>query len=67
MTKRNTSVSPNVILLDQIPNEHILAVHQALDAIREQYGVRLRIKADGRSNSAVRDLPTVAECGYDAA
>ncbi len=66
MAKRNVSVSPNQVLLDGIPNEHIVAIHMALDKLRAKYGVRLRIKADGRSTSPARDLPTVAECEYPA-
>ena len=58
------SVSPNVVLLDNIPNEHIVAIHNALDELRAKYGVRLRIKADNRASTRVEPLPTVAECDY---
>lgn len=61
---KNSNVSPNVILLKDIPIEHLKAVHQALDNIRQQYGVNLSIKADGRTSSRVQHLPTVAECNY---
>jgi hypothetical protein len=56
--------SPNNIVIDNIPNEYIVQVHEMLDLIREQYGVRLRIKKDGRTSSPLTVLPFAVDC-YD--
>jgi len=49
--------SPNNLVIDQIPNDYIVQVHQMLDLMREQYGVRVRIKKNGRTSSPLLDLP----------
>lgn len=54
--------SPNNIVIDGIPNEHIIEIHEMLDLIREQYGVRVRIKKDGRTSSPLSELPTRNQC-----
>jgi hypothetical protein len=56
--------SPNNIVIDQIPNDYIVQVHEMLDQIRLQYGIRLRIKKDGRTSSPLAILPLAADC-YD--
>jgi hypothetical protein len=56
--------SPNNIIIDNIPNDYIVQVHQQLDLIREQYGIRLRIKKDGRTSSPLALLPPAVDC-YD--
>ena len=59
--------SPNNIVIDHIRNDHIVAVHKALDLLRDQYGVRVRIKQDGRTSSALRALPPADQCYEEAA
>ena len=56
-TERHKMNSPNNLVIDQIPNDYIVQVHQMLDLMREQYGVRVRIKKDGRISSPLLDLP----------
>jgi hypothetical protein len=54
--------SPNNIVIDGIPNEHIVQVHLMLDKMREQFNVRVRIKKDGKTSSPLSDLPPAVEC-----
>ena len=58
------NTSRNNIIIDQMPDEHIEAIHKALDTLRDQYNIRLRIKNDGRTNQPLRELPHNTECGY---
>jgi hypothetical protein len=49
--------SPNNIVIDEIPNWAVILFHAELDRLRDQYGVRVRIKTDGRTSRPLRTLP----------
>ena len=53
--------SPNNIVIDQIPNWAHIMFHAELDRLRNQYGVRVRIKTDGRTSRPLRDLPLLQD------
>lgn len=59
--------SPNNIVIDNIPNQHIIQVHLMLDKMRKQFNVRVRIKKDGRTSSPLTDLPLAVECYEETA
>jgi len=48
--------SPNNIVIDQIPNWATIMFHAELDRLREQYGVRVRVRADGRNSQPLTEL-----------
>jgi hypothetical protein len=59
--------SPNNIVIDQIPNWAVITFHAELDRLRDQYGVRVRIKSDGRTSRPLRDLPLLQNITEEAA
>ena len=48
--------SPNNIVIDRIPNWATVIFHAELDRLREQYGVRVRIAADGTGLGPLEEL-----------
>ena len=59
--------SPNNIVIDQIPNWAHIMFHAELDRLRDQYGVRVRIKSDGRTSRPLRTLPYLEDITPEAA